>query len=122
MRELFASSRLFQIWFYSVSHSILLLRSVKSEDASSRIDIAFKNTKSINLTTIFNGLIIEVNDNLNELDMMKSDSSLVREYRVKSDTIEGYVLAGDVSWLEDHGEFFDTSELLKDMGKFQLPI
>lgn len=122
MRELFASSRLFQIWFYSVSHSILLLRSVKTEELSSRIDIAFKNVKLINLTTNLNGLIIEVKSDSNESNTIEFGSSSIKRYFVKSDTAEGYVLAGDVSWLEDHGEFFDTSELLKDMGKFQLPI
>ena len=48
--------RRFQIWLYSVSHGQLLLRSNRSGEFSTRIDVLFKNVAAIELPTAFDGL------------------------------------------------------------------
>ena len=45
--------RPFQIWAYSVSHSQLLIRSNRSDDCLTRIDVLFKDVAAIKLPTLF---------------------------------------------------------------------
>ena len=52
----FESSRRFQVWLYTVSHAQLLLRSTKTGDHATRIDLLFKNVRSLNLPTATDGL------------------------------------------------------------------
>ena len=50
------SNRQFQIWSYKVSHAQLLLRSTKSKNDPTRIDLLFKNVAIINMPTLLNGV------------------------------------------------------------------
>jgi len=59
---LFYSIRLFQIWIYTVSHSILLLRSTNNEDEEENgynIDIEFWGVAYLELPDMLNGLKIQ---------------------------------------------------------------
>ena len=51
-------NRQFQIWSYKVSHAQLLLRSTKSENNPTRIDLLFKNVAIINIPTLLNDVRI----------------------------------------------------------------
>jgi hypothetical protein len=55
----FSSDRRFQLWSYRVSHSQLLLRSVKDAEHTSRIDVLFKGVDALDLPTRLDGLVIE---------------------------------------------------------------
>ena len=48
--------RPFQVWFYTVGHSQLLLRSNRSGERGTRVDILFKGVKAIQLPTVLLGL------------------------------------------------------------------
>lgn len=56
--EKYRSPRRFQVWRYQVGHSQLLIRSVKSADHPSRIDVLFKGVDVIEMPTNFEGLEI----------------------------------------------------------------
>ena len=92
--ESFESARRFQMWRYDVSHAQLLLRSVKSEGHDSRVDVLFKNVRSINLPTSFTGLRINRDGN---------------QFTVSGAEWSGEVIAGACFHAEDSGEYFDPS-------------
>jgi hypothetical protein len=90
----YTSTRRFQMWLYAVSHGQLMLRSVKAEGEPRRVDILFKNVRSLNLPTTAEGLTISRID-------------------------DGFVMGG-VNWTghieadacfvaEDEGEYFEPS-------------
>jgi hypothetical protein len=92
--DAFESSRRFQIWTYQVGHSQLLLRSVKGDDHSSRIDVRFKAVDLIELPSAFDGLVI------------RRDGQL---YKLSGPMWSGRVVAGSCFQAEDTGEYFDPS-------------
>jgi len=92
--DTFDSERQFQMWRYDVSHSQLLLRSVKSESSPSRIDVLFKAVVAIDLPTTLHGLRLR----------REGD-----EYSASGDTWSGRVGAGACFAAEDEGEYFDPS-------------
>ena len=110
----FLSTRLFQLWRYTVSHSRLLLRSVKTEAAHSRIDLAFLNVDLVCLKATLNGVRIE--------EVHPSDISFPgleiavrgKAYRVTSGDFSGFVVAGAFAVAEDGREFFEPSMLLPE--------
>lgn len=55
----FESERPFQMWRYSVGHSMLLLRSTKDEQHDTRVDVLFKRVERLDLPTVCQGLTIE---------------------------------------------------------------
>ena len=48
--------RPFQVWFYTVGHSQLLLRSNRSGERGTRVDVLLKGVKAIQLPTVLQGL------------------------------------------------------------------
>ena len=110
-------SRRFQIWEYTVGHSQLLLRSTKTLETASRIDVLFKNVAEIHLPTILDGLIVS------ELtDTGASEMPLLVPERLKTRTVfvarttngTGYVIAGATFWHEDDGCLLYTSPSPRD--------
>ena len=107
-------SRHFQIWNYTVSHSELLLRSTKSAEFPTRIDVLFKGVKEFHLPTSFGGLSITV---ASEAEVQKlcslrqplSFSKDVKVFKVQGDDFMGYVAALIVVCHEDEGEYNDPS-------------
>lgn len=98
--DTFESSRHFQVWRYEVGHAQLLLRSVKSEPHDSRIDVLFKNVKTIELPTSFSGLKIEREG---------------EQFVVSGIGWSGGVTAGACFQAEDDGEYFDPSPFAQSM-------
>jgi hypothetical protein len=113
------SDRRFQIWKYTVGHSQLLLRSTKSADFSTRIDVFFKGVKEFHLPTIFTGLsMMEASQTdarkLCSLRESLSFSKDVKIFKVQGSDFVGYVAALTALCHEDKGEYDDPSFFAKD--------
>jgi hypothetical protein len=89
----FHSERAFQVWRYDVGHRLLLLRSVKDAQHSSRIDVLFSDSSNINLPTSFVGLRIRPGQDGN--------------YLLSGAGWAGEVRAASVADREDNGEYFE---------------
>jgi hypothetical protein len=105
--------RLFQIWTYVVSHSQLLLRSVKTQEAKSRIDILFKNVGLVCLASSLDTIAVEqVAPSVVGLAGTEPFLKGRTVFQVKSSNHNGYVIAGAVVCHEDQGEYHEPSFLL----------
>jgi hypothetical protein len=60
--SIFASSRTFRVWLYTVSHSILLLRSVKASGIATRIDLIFKPVRYMSVPAALDGIDVRLVD------------------------------------------------------------
>lgn len=110
--QLVAFSRQFQVWLYTVGHAQLLLRSTKTQEHPTRIDVLFKVVGAIYLPTLFDGLTIleasqEEISNLNLAPPFARGSK--KMYLMQGANFSGYVMAGIVTWHEDDGEYNDPS-------------
>jgi hypothetical protein len=90
----YRSVRRFQMWRYEVGHKQLLLRSVKREGATSRVDVLFKNVHAVHLPTSMDGLTI-----------VRSGE----RFALSGSDWNGHVDAGACFVAEDDGEYFDPS-------------
>lgn len=117
--ELINSERRFQIWKYTVGHSQLLLRSTKSAECSTRIDVFFKGVKEFHLPTSFTGLsITEASEvdarRLCNLRQSPSFSKDVKIFKIQGSDFIGYVAALIALCHEDEGEYDDPSFFAKN--------
>ena len=105
--------RKFQVWLYSVSHGQLLLRSNRSEEFSTRIDILFKDVAAMALPTLFDGVSVAetAKDAAHELNIQLGAWSIQNRkvFAIWGANFSGYVVAGAVFWHEDEGYHFDES-------------
>jgi|ERR1700722_9943333 len=114
MTEIINLQRRFQIWAYSVGHSLLLLRSNKSSEFSTRVEILFSGVAALKLPTTFEGLsIIEVSgqDETAGLDLELGYGSLTakRVFVLRGSNFTGHVVASALFSHEDDKEHFDRS-------------
>lgn len=105
----------FQIWQYSVSHSQLLLRSVKGNKHKTRIDVLFKGVDLMHIPTHFSGFRIseiakEEFQSL-QLSLGLSDDFEDRYFRVEGEGWKGVVVALAVFWVEEDAEHNEKSKL-----------
>ena len=98
--DAFESHRHFELWRYEVGHAQLLLRSVKSDQNQTRIDVLFKVVEAIDLPTSFDGLRLERHDNA---------------FGLSGVGWSGSVIAGACFRAEDTGEYFDPSPFADSM-------
>ena len=111
-----AFHRRFQVWSYTVSHTQLLLRSTKTEEAPTRIDVLFKDAVSINIPMLIDDLRVDV---LREsavpdcINMGSHELSGRTIYSVRGVNCDGYVVAGYFGYVEDEGEYYEPSSLLQ---------
>ncbi len=54
--------REFQLWHYEVSHSSLLVRSVSTGEAGSRVDVLFTGVDEVRLPAVMHGLEISTSE------------------------------------------------------------
>jgi hypothetical protein len=105
--------RPFQIWIYTVGHGQLLLRSNRSNEYSTRVDILFKDVAALQLPTVFDGLVIDLASKDEAARLNVQLGSMVhsrhRTFIVRGTTFAGYVIAGAVFWHEDEGDHHDES-------------
>ena len=98
----FRSERRFQVWKYTVSHSMLLLRSTKTDQHPTRIDVLFKPVKRLDIPTVFDGLTVE-----------RSGEDL---FTLSGAGWSGTVEAVTMALAEDEGEYFDESPFAEGAG------
>lgn len=105
----------FQMWSYSPSHGRLLLRSTKSADRNTQVDVLFKNVAVISIPVVFDNLEIHRAplESLTPLPSFGVLSAVGRDFfQIVGRDVEGYVIAGLVLWDESDGEFDAPSTLL----------
>ncbi len=112
--EIISSRRRFQVWGYTVSHRELLLRSTKSKEFPTRIDVFLKGVQEFHLPTVFDGLSItearaEDLERLSILSDAVSSGSGAKAFVVNGNGFMGYVIALGVWCHEDEGEYYDRS-------------
>jgi len=105
--------RRFQVWLYAVSHAQLLLRSNRSNEFQTRIDVLFKNVAAVALPTRFEGL--EVSEASKEEatrfspQLGSNEIENRKVFAIRGSNYCGYVVAGAVFWHEDDGHHYDPS-------------
>jgi hypothetical protein len=109
-RVLFTDRGTFQWWSYTVSHGQLLLRSPKSADRPTQIDILFKNVSAVELRTVMEGLEVIETD-----ARPKNAAGDDRVFLVRSRDFAGFVLAGAVTRDEGDHEYYEQSPLLPSL-------
>jgi hypothetical protein len=122
------SDRLFQMWKYTVGHRQLLLRSVKSSDQQTRIDVLFKGVSQFHIPTVLKGLVIAEDPETTDVrELFALQESEAYTKRLKLFTIRGVDFLGYVSAIgvfhhEDTGEYYDPSffpSINETYGKFE---
>ena len=111
--------RRFQIWKYTVGHTQLLLRSTKSPDFPTRIDVLFKGVEAFHMPTTFTGLsIAEASEEefrtLCSLRPSPCFGKSTKVLKVQGSDFLGYVAASVVVCHEDEGEYDDPSFFSKE--------
>jgi hypothetical protein len=112
MSALFESERHFRLWWARVGHGLLLLRSTKSDERSTRIDVLFKPVSVVKLRTSLDGLLVwrasaeEVTEIEREVGPTDPRETT---FLVKAGEFRGYVVAASCAWHEDDGEHDDPS-------------
>jgi hypothetical protein len=107
--------RRFRVWEYSVGHRQLLLRSTKDGDHSTRVEIAFKDVRAIQIPTVVDELSIAVANAAAGADArarLGDDSTTGIVYGLSGLAFQGYVIAGIAFGHEDDGDYWDPSPLL----------
>jgi hypothetical protein len=97
MNNFFNSTRFFQIWIYTVSHSRLILRSVNNKERDVNgfnIDIEFWGVGYLELSDKFNGISIqEIKEDKPEKFSKYSESLGYKVFEVRSNGINSYIVA-----------------------------
>jgi hypothetical protein len=105
----------FQLWLYTIGHGRLLLRSTKSSERPTQIDILFKDVGVICLPASFDDPVIEVpveNYSLPVSVLGASDHRDRSLYQIKGRNVDGYVVAGAVAVDESEREYHEPSPLM----------
>lgn len=124
--EIIRSRRRFQVWGYTVSHRELLLRSTKSKEFPTRIDVFLKGVEEIHLPTVLDGIWIEEAsvEDLEQLPSQRKTMSLrngAKVFVMKGNEFVGYVVALGVWCHEDEGEYYDPSFFLTNIRNGVVP-
>jgi hypothetical protein len=110
--------RVFQLWSYTVSMGRLLLRSTKSDQFETRVDVAFQNVQAVQLPTLLPGLAVSEADTAETERIVKETGLLPDDDRkffsVIGSNFTGYVVAGVVVSCEDSGEYYEPSQVWPD--------
>ena len=114
---LFESSRTFVIFSYGMSHGLLLLRSRKTEQAQTRLDILFQDVRAMEIRAWFEGVKIEEVGpeflqprSSNPAEMIEPGNKV---YSLSGVGWSGFVVAGIMQLKEDEEEFLAPSALIE---------
>lgn len=115
MTIVYEPARVFQVWAYTVGMGRLLLRSPKSKECRTRVDVLFQNVRALKLGTLLPGLMVSAADSEHQRRIGAESGLLpgdgMQFFIVRGASHEGYVVAGTCVTSEDEGEYFDPSEL-----------
>jgi hypothetical protein len=106
--SLFVSTRVFQLWLYTVSHSTLLLRSVKSGAEATRIDLLFKSVRRISMSSTLNGVDLRIIP-VSLLSRQADETADRCAMSLSGGTLDNWILCGSWASHEDDGEYGDPS-------------
>ena len=116
-RAVFSSQRCFIVALYELSHGLLLLRSVKTNEYSTRIDVLFQSVRAMEMRCWFDGVsIAEVDREFlvgfrsNPVEMIEPGNKV---YAINGLGWQGYVLGGIVQTIEDERDPRDPSGLME---------
>jgi hypothetical protein len=111
--RLFTLSRVFRAWLYSVSHSTLLLRSIKEPGVPTRIDVIFKPVRYLRIPTTIDGLelhLVEPGEIDGELTASIGPvDAKDKLFALAGPTGRWWIVGGVVAWHEDDGSDFAPS-------------
>ena len=113
-------NRLFSVHLYWVSHGLLLLRSGKTNQHPSRLDILFSDVRWMALPAWFEGIRIELGG-LSDIPLpltakIKQEAHLMTVFRVVSQGVAHCLIAGaGVRVAEDQADYGADSVLLADL-------
>ena len=106
--------RRFQLWSYSVGHSVLLLRSNMDGGQESRIDLMFRSVTAVKLRCRYERLLI----NITRPDQLGDSPADLREitdrfiFVIGEDAEDlGYVVAGALFYSEDDLDYGEPSAI-----------
>ena len=115
-RLLFESDRRFSLFGYAMSHGLLLLRSGKTNDYHTRVDVLIRDVRAMELRSWFQRVVIEEVDKAflagfrsNPIDMVENGN---RVFSFRGDNWAGFVVGGVLSVHEDDGDLMGPSALL----------
>ena len=111
----YKSNRTFVLFSYNASHGLLLLRSRKTNQYPTRIDILIQDVRAMELRSWFDGIEIEevgvscLSDrHAKPTDMAEAGN---RAYSVKGENWNGYIIGGLARSHEDEQDYMDASAL-----------
>lgn len=129
MSELvFESKRRFNVFSFQASHGLLLLRSPKSNESHTRIDILFRDVRAMELRTFCSGGIFIKRADAKSIEGLPSRPKDTMEpghqvFIVGGPGWSGFVVSGRVDYLEDEGTAMGPSTLIGDgYGSPVLPV
>jgi hypothetical protein len=96
VKTIFSSNRTYIFLAYSVSHSTLVIRSLKEGKDHSRIDIVFTNVCNVNICCELDGI-----------EVASEDKGGMTSFTIKSNNFEGVVVGSSVNIFEDQCEYDD---------------
>lgn len=114
--SIFESSRKYSIVSYGHRHGLLLLRSGRDDEHSTRVEVLFQDVRAMEIRCWTEGLYIE-EISAERLDGFASNPRQmlepgVRAYSVRGQDWHGFVLGGVLNSAEDEGSYWDPSTLL----------
>lgn len=106
--------RHFQVWRYTVSHKLLLLRSNRRNESDTRVDVLFTVVHAMCLPTMFHGLwIMKLTQEEAEVlfPNVVSSVNMLKEsvFALHGENYSGYVVAQDVHWREEEKDYSEPS-------------
>jgi hypothetical protein len=114
--RVFESPRRFVLFSYSAGHGLLLLRSRKTTETPTRVDILVQDVRAMEIRAWFDGIRIdEVGADYlgafqsNPQEMMEKGN---RIYSLTGSNWQGFIVGGIISTFEDDCDFMAPSGLL----------
>jgi hypothetical protein len=115
---LFDSNRTFQLWAYSPSKDRLLLRSNRSSETLTTLDVLFWLVSGVCLPSLMHGLRVSVGIEIAAAKDLNLDlqDGLTKSMLVEGRSFRGFVVAHSVSSFEDERSFEQPSNLMQGPG------
>lgn len=101
MSKIFSDNARYSVWSYSVSHSQLLLRSVKNFNRPNTTDLLFSDVEHIDLPTLLEEITVENRDGTSEFVIKRSNGKAI-----------GKIIAGSFTRMSHLGDYDSDSPIL----------
>jgi hypothetical protein len=121
----FRSDRRFSVFSYGISHGPLLLRSGKTNEHPTRIDVLILDVRAMEIRSWFEGFEITKVDQdylrnfrSNPIEMMQPGLGV---YALSGKDWQGFILGGNLSAQQDEADFMASSALMRE-GLLERPL